>query len=82
MALFQTKNPSLAMEDVIFIATLFILRPNGIFYGHLVYFAFIWYILKSFGIFCSNLVYFFLFWYVVPIKIWQPWLKAALFGAI
>jgi hypothetical protein len=35
-----------------------ILRPLGIFYGHLV-------ILKSFGTFFPH-------WYIVPIKIWQP----------
>jgi hypothetical protein len=37
-----------------------ILRPFGVFYGHLVYFVVIWY------------VYIFPFWYVTPTKIWQP----------
>jgi hypothetical protein len=39
----------------IFGAILSILRPLGIFYGHLVHFV--------------------LIWYVVPVKIWQPWLR-------
>jgi hypothetical protein len=43
----------------IFMANLAILRPNGIFYGHLVHFVAIWYI------FCP-------FWYSAPRKIWQP----------
>jgi hypothetical protein len=34
-----------------------ILRPFGLFYGHLVYFVAIWYILLPFGIFYGNLVY-------------------------
>jgi hypothetical protein len=56
----------LAMEDVsIFWAIMSILRPNGIFYGHLVHFVVIWYILRSLGIF-------FTFLDVLPRKIWQP----------
>jgi hypothetical protein len=43
---------------VIFRSILFILRRNGIFYGHLVQLVVIRYI--------------FPFWYVAPIKIWQP----------
>jgi hypothetical protein len=63
-----------------------ILRPFGLFCGHLVYFVAIWYILRTvgiffngylvhfwpFGIFYGYLVYFFPFGYVVPRKIWQP----------
>jgi hypothetical protein len=40
-----------------FVVILSILRPTGIFYGHLVHFVVIWYI--------------FPFWYIVPRKIWQ-----------
>jgi hypothetical protein len=55
----------------------------GIFYGHLVYFTFdilhghlvYVHILCSFGIFYGYMVYFLPFWYIVPIKIWQPWLR-------
>jgi hypothetical protein len=53
------------MDDVYFMAIWSILRPFGIFCGHLVYLVAIWYILSPFGIF-------FPFWYVVPRKIWQP----------
>jgi hypothetical protein len=45
-----------------------ILRPFGLFYGHLVYFVAISYNSCSFGIF-------FLLWYVAPSKIWQPCTK-------
>jgi hypothetical protein len=52
MVYFQTKNPNfgqilkgLEMGDVeIFMTILSILRPNKIFYGHLVHFVVIWYI--------------------------------------
>jgi hypothetical protein len=37
-----------------FVAILFILRPNGIFYGHLVHFVVIWYIFPHFGIFTEK----------------------------
>jgi hypothetical protein len=67
MAYFQTKNPNLgkfldglAMEDIM--ANESILRPNGIFYGHLV---------------CcteTNLA----IWYVVLRQIWQPCTGVAL----
>jgi hypothetical protein len=36
----------------------YVLRPFGIFYGHLVYFTAIWYILRPFGFFYGYLVYF------------------------
>jgi hypothetical protein len=36
----------------------YILRPFGLFYGHLVYFTAIWSILRQFGIVCGHLVYF------------------------
>jgi hypothetical protein len=36
------------------------LRPFGIIYGRLIYFAVIWYIFSRFGMFA-------------PRKIWQPW---------
>jgi hypothetical protein len=50
----------LTMQDVgIFLAILSSLRPNGIFYGHLVHFVVDWYI-------------FFPFWYFLPRNIWQP----------
>jgi hypothetical protein len=66
MVYFQTKNPKmgkffegLAMEDVgIFMSILSILRPNGIFYGQMVYFMDKWYILWTFGKFCCKLVHF------------------------
>jgi hypothetical protein len=35
-----------------------ILRPFGVFYGHLVYFTAIWCILRSRGMFCGHLVHF------------------------
>jgi hypothetical protein len=39
------------MEEVgILRAILSILRPNGIFYGHLAYFVDIWYIFNRFGL--------------------------------
>jgi hypothetical protein len=41
------------------------LRPFGIFYGHLVYFMAIWYILWLFGIFYGYLVYFMAIWYIL-----------------
>jgi hypothetical protein len=44
----------------------YILRPFGIFYGHLVYFTVIWCVLRPFGIFYGHLVYFSPIWYVVP----------------
>jgi hypothetical protein len=48
------------MEDVgILYSHLVYLRPNGIFYGHLVDFV--------------AIGYFFPFWYILPRKIWQPW---------
>jgi hypothetical protein len=50
-----------------------ILRPFGLFYGHLVHFTAIWSILRPFGIFYDYLEYFFPFWYAAPRKIWQPW---------
>jgi hypothetical protein len=51
------------MEDVstYFFAVWSILRPFGIFYGHLVYYVFA---------IC------FQFWYTVPGKIWQPCIQA------
>jgi hypothetical protein len=63
MAYFQTKNPNLdkfCMEwkMVYFMAIWSILRPSGIFCGHLVYFTAIWYILWPFGIVYGYLVYF------------------------
>jgi hypothetical protein len=66
MVCFQAKNPNLGklwrtLEGkmlVDFVAIWNILRPFGIFYGHLVYFTAIWYILRPFGIFYSQLVMF------------------------
>jgi hypothetical protein len=67
---------------VYFTAIWYILRPSGIFYGHLVYVMVIWYILRSIGIFYGHLVYFFTFWYGVPGKIWQPRLAPLLKTAL
>jgi hypothetical protein len=65
--------------EVYIMAIWYILRPFGIFYGHLVYFTAIWYILRQCDIFYGNVVYFTAIWsilrplwYVVPRKIWQP----------
>jgi hypothetical protein len=44
------------MEDV-GMAIWSILRPFGLFYGHLVYFTAFWSILRPFGIFCGHLEY-------------------------
>jgi hypothetical protein len=71
---FRTKNENLDKFRrvlkwkmfVYFMAIWKILRPFGIFYGHLVYFMAIWYILWQFGIFLP-------FWYIVSRKNWQPW---------
>jgi hypothetical protein len=68
MVYFQTKNPNLgkfwrAFELkmlVYFMIFWNILRPFGIFYGHLKYFMAIWNILWSFGIFYG---YFMAIWY-------------------
>jgi hypothetical protein len=54
---FQTKNPNFGKlwralrwkKLVFFMAILSILRPNGIFYSHLVHFVVIWYIFSRFG---------------------------------
>jgi hypothetical protein len=46
----------------------YILRPLGIYYGHLVYFNAIWQL-------SGNLVYGPQFWYIVSRKIWQSWMK-------
>jgi hypothetical protein len=67
MVYFQTKNPNLGKfwkvlqwkMMVFFMAILSILRPNDIFYGHLVHFVVIWYI--------------FHLWYICSTeKIWHP----------
>jgi hypothetical protein len=71
MVCFRTKNPNLgkflrALEGkmlVLFRAISNILRPFGIFYGHLVYFVVISYIVPQ-------------FWYVVPRKIWQTLMES------
>jgi hypothetical protein len=55
-SLFGYLPEGLAMEVIV--------RPFGLFYGHLVYFVAIWYVFWLFGIF-------FPFWYVAPRKIWQ-----------
>jgi hypothetical protein len=55
--IFKPKNPYLGKfwrtlnwkRLVYFMAILSILRPNGLFYAHLVHFVVIWYILPSFG---------------------------------
>jgi hypothetical protein len=72
MAYFQTKNPNVgkiwrALQWrmlAYFMPIWSILRPFGLFYGHLVYFTAIWYILLSFGIFCCHLVYAKVLWYI------------------
>jgi hypothetical protein len=51
---------------VYFVAIWSILRPDGIFCGHLVYFVAIWYILRPYGIFCGHLVYFMVIWHIFP----------------
>jgi hypothetical protein len=48
-----------------FMAIWSILRPFGIFCGHLVYFVAIWSILRPFGLFCGHLVYFVAIWYIL-----------------
>jgi hypothetical protein len=51
---------------VYFMAIWYILRPFGIFYGHLVYFTAIWYILRPFGIFLAIWYkYFNANWYIL-----------------
>jgi hypothetical protein len=61
MVCFQTKNPNfgkfcrvLQWKILVYFMTIWsILRPFGIFYGHLVYFAVIWYIFPVF-VFCTK----------------------------
>jgi hypothetical protein len=62
MVYFQTKNPNLGKfwrvlqwKMLVYFFTIWsILRPIGIFYGHLVYFVVIWYTLPHFGILCQE----------------------------
>jgi hypothetical protein len=76
MVFFQTKNPNLGKflrvlqwkMLVDFMAVRSILRPFGVFCGHMNYFMFIWYT-------------FFSFWYFVPRKIWQPCLRSRVTSA-
>jgi hypothetical protein len=57
MANFKTKIPVWVNLGDTFNGRWYILRPFGIFCGHLVYFAAIWYILWPYGIFYGHLVY-------------------------
>jgi hypothetical protein len=71
--IFKPKNPNLGKfwsvlqwkMFVYLVTILSILRPFGIFCGHLVYFMVVWYIFSP-------------FWYDAARKIWQPWSGAQL----
>jgi hypothetical protein len=43
----------------------YILRPFGLYYGHLAYITAIWPILRPFGLFYSHLVYLISIWYIL-----------------
>jgi hypothetical protein len=52
----------------------YILWPNGIFYGQMVYFMAKWYILWPNGIFYVQMVYFIAKWYILWPPIWYMYI--------